>query len=168
MRVLRLSFAVAVLMTSVGCVSLQPRLPKDTTPSASSAYVGVLGKKDTIANFGFGLVDDAKHEFIIPLENDLRLVQLPPGRYRVASWLTFAFTGEKITTKALPADVPLARPFEVGGGAVVIIGTFNVDRSMHTFWMDPVPMSAGEATTAVRTAYQGFAEAPVTCLTCAP
>ncbi len=172
MRSIHLSVALTLSIASAACVSVKPSLPKDSSPVADSGYVGALCKKETIAGFGFGLIDEQNKDHVIPLENDVGLVALPPGKYHVGYWTTFALTGERLTKEDVPANHPVARPFELRAGQVMVLGRWTADRKMgfgsNTFTLNPIKMSPADAASAVRAVYRGFADAPVACLTCAP
>jgi hypothetical protein len=172
MSSIRLGVALLAVSFSLGCVTPQPRLARNFTPTATSAYVGALCKKNTMARYGFALVDESNKEYVVPIDDEVGLVQIPPGKYRVAYWTTFAFTGERITKSHIPANHPLGRPFDVGPGEVMFLGRWTADRDIgfgtSTFWLEPAKMTEAEAATAVRTAYPAFAEALVKCLWCKP
>lgn len=174
MRLIRGGLALVALAASAGCVTLTPRVPSNTSVNATSGYIGGIFSRETYVNFGFGLRNEqTQSEFVIEIEkNDVGLIAVPPGRYRVANWQTWALTGGRLTKKEFPASAFIARPFDVAGGEVVLLGSWSADRDWsvggNTFTIVPRRITEREATAAFRAAYAGFADAAVRCVHCAP
>jgi hypothetical protein len=167
---------ILVVTLLVGCtiVSVQPKVPRDAQPSEINGYVGGLFDKDTIVGFGFGLQDEQTgKEYVLELEdNVVGLVAVPPGRYRVAYWVTWAaLTGDRLTQQAIPRSHPFGHDFEVRPGQVTFLGHWSADRQMHfrsnTFTLAPVAITEAEARDALHTAYPSFATERIQCVFCA-
>lgn len=169
MRPLRLLIPTLAL-AAAGCVTTTPRVAGTAAPSAGAGYVGALSSKDTVAQFAFGLVDQGSgREYVIGLNDSVGLIELPPGRYRVTYWTSYAFTGERLTRQEIPErDRVFGRPFEVGAGQVVMLGKWHADRSMNLYEISSAPLRIGEAADAVRQTYPAFAHLPVDCILCTP
>jgi hypothetical protein len=170
----RLECRFIVLLSLIGCVSVQPRVPAAARPSPSSGYVGGLFAKDTIVGFGFRLQNEqTAAAYVLEIEEKaVSMIAIPPGRYRVASWLTWALTGERLTEKPIPATEGFGEPFDLEPGRVVFLGSWSADRAMgfgsNTFMIDAHPISESEAMEALRASYPQFADIPIRCLLCAP
>jgi hypothetical protein len=162
-----------VLALSVGCVSIQPKIPHSARPSATSGYVGGLFAKDTIVGFGFSLRNERTHEeYVLEIEDKaVSLIAVPPGRYRVASWLTWSAVGsELLTRKDIPAGVPFGQPFDVEAGQVMLLGSWFADKPgiWPTFTIASHRITEDEALAAFQAAYPGFATQLIRCLHCVP
>ena len=174
MRTILKGLAPAVLAVAAGCVTATPRVPSDARADAASGYVGGVFARDTVVRFGFGLrSEQTQKDYVIEIQGKgVGLIALPPGRYHVAFWNTWAVTGEQLTKKVFAASVPIARPFDLGPGEVVLLGSWAAERdynvTSNTFKVVPKPITGPEATAAFRAAYPGFAEAPVRCVHCPP
>lgn len=174
MRSISRGFALAVLAAAAGCVSVTPRVPSDARADAASGYVGGVFARDTMVRFGFGLKNEqTQADYVIEIEKKgVGLIALPPGRYHVAFWNTWAVTGEQLTKKEFAASAPIARPFDLRPGEVVLLGSWAAERdynvTSNTFKVVPKPITGAEATAAFRAAYPGFAEVPVRCVHCPP
>lgn len=166
---------VVSLLAGCTIVSVQPRVPVNAPPSDVNGYVGGLFDKDTVAGFGFGLQDQqTAKEYVLELEdNVVGLMAVPPGRYRVAYWVTWAaLTGERLTQQAIPRNHLFGHDFEVKPGQVTFLGHWSADRLQHfrssTYTLVPVAITEAEARDALHTAYPGFASEPVECVFCIP
>jgi hypothetical protein len=174
MKTRRLAPLLLALPLAAGCVfvSPRPRISSGAPPSDSSGYVGGLFSKDTFVGFGFVVRNEKTLEdHVLALEDkQIGLIALPPGRYRVASWVTWALTGEQLTKRDAPAA--LGRSFDVAAGQVVLLGRWSADRQMgfgiNTYSIAAGEITEAEAVKAFRGAYPRFSEAPVRCLLCAP
>lgn len=170
----RVLLGVVMAGMVTGCVTVERRVPLDAPPAPATSYVGGLFHKETFVGFGFGLRDlKTGQEYVIPMEKDaVGLVAVPPGRYRVAYWITFSLTKEKLTRKDVPETVPLGRAFDVAPGAVMLLGKWSADREFgiakSTFTIEQVRVRKQEAVAALLASYPAFKGAPVACVLCAP
>jgi TPR repeat protein len=169
-----LAAVLSAVLLATGCVTAEKRVPKSAAPDPGSGYVGGIFSKDTVAGFGFGLRDlGTQREYVLAFDSkDVSLIAVPPGKYRVAYWITFAaLTHEKLTKKDFPANHPLGRTFEVGPGQVILVGKWSAERELwlggNTYRIVPAPISESEALAAFRAEYPGFGPAPAACLLCA-
>ncbi|HEX7839210.1 MAG TPA: hypothetical protein VF469_17150 [Kofleriaceae bacterium] len=140
-------------------------------PSPTSGYVGGVFSKDTVVGFGFALRNEqTSAEYVLEVEDHgVGLIAVPPGRYHVASWVTWAaVTGEQLARKAIPSDAAFGRTFDVEAGSVTLLGSWSADRDGRTYTIAAHPISEAEAGTEFRRAYPQFARTPVYCTFCAP
>lgn len=167
--------APLLVVALVSCVSVQPKVPFAARPSPTSGYVGGLFAKDTIVGFGFSLRNErTQEEYVLEVEdNAVGLIAVPPGRYRVASWVTWAaLTGEQLTRQAISPGVLFGQSFDVAAGQVMFLGSWFADRHMgfgsNAFTIASHRITEDEAVAAFQAAYPGFADLPLRCLICAP
>jgi hypothetical protein len=128
--------AAAALMLT-GCVTVQSVLPPSESPKATSAYVAGIFDASGADDYGLGLTSvNGGAEVVLPFadltklrnipatQEKMNIVELPPGRYRISSWLTFArFTKEQVARKELPKTDGFE--FDVALGRVRYIGKFS-------------------------------------------
>src|SRR5213078_4438128 len=102
--------ASLLILALAGCVSVQPRIPGDALPSPANSYVGALFAKDSAKGFGLALLNVyTGEEYVLEVDNKgVGLVAVPPGRYRVASWLTWSVTHAMGIKKPIPDSHPLS------------------------------------------------------------
>jgi hypothetical protein len=100
------------------------------------------------------------------------LIAVPPGRYRVASWITWALTRERLTKKKIPESDPFGQSFDVEAGQVTLLGSWSADRQIgfggNTFTIVSNRLTEAEAVKAFQVAYPRFAGEPISCLLCVP
>jgi TPR repeat protein len=163
-----LAAMVCAALAATGCVTVEQRVPKTAVPDLASGYVGGIFSKDTVAGFGFGLHEvNTGREYVLGVEEkDVGLIAVPPGKYRVAYWVSFALTHEQLTKQEIPASHPLGRTFDVGPGQVVLLGRWSADRAMSTYMLSSTRIAEAEAVAALRASYPGFGAAPATCFVC--
>ncbi|MFZ6732069.1 hypothetical protein ACO0LG_09130 [Undibacterium sp. Ji42W] len=138
------AFTVACILSA--CVTLRPVLPRGERPDTNTGYVAgvfqIQGKDD----FAFGITNvNGGEELIFPFANPagpqldkksgrevpdrVTMIQLPPGRYRLTSWVAYGpGTKQQTARKNLPADNQ-NREFVVTAGRVSFLGKFTA-----TYW----------------------------------
>ncbi len=174
MTVKRAALVLAILPLLAGCTFIRPkpRTPDGAPPSKTMGYVGGKFDKDTFVGFGFVVADEAsKEEHVIEVEKQsVGLIAVPPGRYRVVAWVTWALTGEQLTRKAIPSTSAMGQVFETVPGQVTFLGSWSADREMgvgsNTYTIQAKKLTEAEAAQALAKAYPRFAEAPVRCPMC--
>lgn len=134
---------LSILMLS-GCanngrLTFQPIMEQGQSPATSSSYVAGMFSREWESgktSFGLGIVNTATAaEYVMPfgrertLPNDvvdeIAMIQLPPGEYRVAYWLNYSTSGlEQITRTDIAADSLSGSPFTLAPGEVVFIGSY--------------------------------------------
>lgn len=170
MTVKRAALLLATLPLLAGCTFIRPkpRTPDGAPPSKTMGYVGGKFDKDTFVGFGFVVADEArKDEHVIEVEKQsVGLIALPPGRYQVVAWVTWALTGEQLTRKEIPSSSAMGSPFDVAPGQVTFLGAWSADRFGTTYVIQAGKMTEAQAAQALGQAYPRFAEAPVRCPMC--
>jgi hypothetical protein len=171
---------VAAALVLPACVSVAPTLGTQAKPTPGAAFVAGLFAKRSGYGFGLGIVNgDTGQEFVIPFQRDdasgegaqAVAIEVPPGSYRVASWMSYAWlTHERSAKKDIPAEHPLGRTFRLAPGQVVLIGSIEASSAVtypKIQWrIDPRAVTEVNALAAFRAAYPALADAPVTCLLC--
>jgi hypothetical protein len=133
---------LSILMLS-GCANnrptFQPIMDPRQSPAMSSSYVAGMFSREWESgktNFGLGIVNTATaDEYVMPfgmeraLPNDvvdeIAMIQLPPGEYRIAYWLNYSTRElEQITRTDIAADSMSGLPFTLAPGEVVFIGSY--------------------------------------------
>jgi hypothetical protein len=175
-----LSGLIAISQLSA-CVTLQPVIPKETTPNAASGYVAGSFSVSSGPGFAFGLLNTTSgQELVIPFKgtakegrkDEVGMIAVPPGDYKVSYWVTYAtLTNEQIKKSAVTNSV-LAEPFKVAPGAVVHLGTFTANTTYAGSWVhwtiQPVRTTEADAKKQFIDTYPKFSEAAFSCRLCSP
>lgn len=135
---------LSILMLS-GCannhltLTFAPIMAPGQAPAMSSSYVAGMFSREWESgktSFALGVVNTATaEEYVMPfgtertLPNDvvdeIAMIQLPPGEYRIAYWLDYSIGElEEITRTNIPADSMSGVPFTLAPGEVVFIGSY--------------------------------------------
>lgn len=168
-----------------GCVSLQPTLQASAKPEKINAYVAGSFTRANSGGFGFVLTNaDNGFEYVMPFGEDTAwpkdvkdqvvMIQVPPGKYRISHWLTYATLTKERSKKSEVTNKFIAAPFTLDPGAIIFLGSFSAKTETtvsypytHTNWsIKPNPLSASDARSAFAAAYPLFADAPFTCSMC--
>ena len=103
-------------------------------------------------------------------DNDVSMIELNPGLYRVRYWETWGWTHEVLTREEFSKDGSVGRPFEIYSCVVVLLGKLAAEDVMGfaklTVTIVSRPIRREDAIAVVTTAYPGFAKAPIDCLMC--
>ncbi len=174
------ALALAALALLPRCASLQA-LDATAAPDARSGYVGLSAsvQHSNLGKVGITLVDASGAtagtiSLDVGRKRGVALIPLPPGIYRVARIRGFMPLSPPVT-KALDPDSPLARPFILKPGVVVLLGELRGRTwteggigvyTVH-FAFQSVLVSQTTMLARLRQAYPAFADAPVECLWCA-
>ena len=122
---------------------------------------------------------DESNTYTVAETKHLAMIAVPPGEYRVAYWRRGMY-GSKAELLPVKEGSAIARPFRVRAGHVAFLGRFRAredrlvgptDRIGYqkvTFVWSIVPDGppAEEASSILRSAYPGFARAPLECIAC--
>jgi hypothetical protein len=189
---MRASRAIAILVVLLpGCVGLQKVLDRDTPRNATSGYVAAIftNTSTTLGRghaFGLGIVDaKTGADFVMPFgdqtsEPNAAIVELPPGEYRVAYWVTYArLTRSREGKKDLPDGHALGRRFKVAAGEVVLLGALAANTSTSgstsanvaftwNWTIQALPVRDSVARQKLASDYPNFVGAPVRCIVCTP
>ncbi len=178
--------ALLALSTLVSCVSTTPPLEQDAAPEEEVGYVAArllfTGPRGWGGRFAFELKpwegESLHFGFGSPKQQgewEVRLIPVPPGVYRVESWVAYDSYGKVANREPFGFGSFLVRP-----GHVVFLGTFRAqtDRAhvpatggkgtaIRLSWSFQADKTrADEASASLRSAYARFATAPVECVLC--
>lgn len=179
--------ALAILMLS-GCASnrqtFEPIMEPRQSPAMSSGYVaGMFSREwEGRTSFGLGIVDTATaEEYVMPfgrtraLPNDvvdeIAMIQLPPGAYRIAYWLNYSTRElEQITRTDIAADPASGLSFTLAPGEVVFIGSY-VAKKERSVGSDQTRvrhqrLTLRSARRSLANSYPAFASQPMSCPSC--
>lgn len=178
--------APLALCALVGCAAVTPTPSLDpaAAPDPSLGYVAgsfsVAGKESRFAfrvsgqdaaGFHLAFGEPAQYGF------ETRMIPLPPGVYRVDSWVTYSPAGTEQKRQALEGT--LGAEFVVKPGHVVYLGRFTAatdvrvgslgirSKTISTTWtIQPQRIRADEVAATIRAAYPAFEAAPLECVLC--
>lgn len=178
---------LCVVALPMGCAGLAALAPPPTVgrteaPSPGLGYVGAVFTADEGNDRAVYLLRDGKGgEHLLPVcdiprkgflaESRTTLIAVPPGEYRVESFLPIT-TAKK---GAIFGGGAFLQPFTVTEGQVVILGYLyprigGQDREWKTvtttWWLGPEPYRAHLARAKLAEAFPGFSAAPFACLHC--
>lgn len=140
-RLLCVVAALSILVLS-GCASnrqtFQPIVEPRQSPAMSSGYVAGMFTREWEGrtSFGLGIVNTATaEEYVMPfgrpraLPNDvvdeIAMIQLPPGAYRIAYWVSYSTRElQQITRTDIAPDSMGGSPFTLAPGELVFIGSY--------------------------------------------
>ena len=133
---------LSILMLS-GCANnrptFQPIMDPRQSPAMSSSYVAGMFSQEWESgktSLGLGIVNTATaDEYVIPfgtkrillsdVVDEIAMIQLPPGEYRIAYWLNYSIRElEQITRTNISADSMSGLPFTLAPGEVIFIGSY--------------------------------------------
>ncbi|MBI5891901.1 MAG: hypothetical protein HZB47_14730 [Nitrosomonadales bacterium] len=131
------------LLLQSGCANnrfpFQPIMDSTQSPEPASGYVAGMFSRDwNPSKLGFGLVivnTATAEEYVMPFGveavlpekviDEFGMIQLPPGEYRIAHWLTYSTEDYgQLTRIAMPPDSMAAAPFVLAPGSVVFVGSY--------------------------------------------
>ena len=134
--------ALGILLLS-GCASnrfpIQPILERTQSPEPAGAYIAGMFSRDwnpSRTSFGIGIVNTAtSEEYVMPfgvetilperVTDEFVMIQLPPGRYKVEYWITYATgDGEMLNKTDISPESLSATPFELAAGKAVFLGSY--------------------------------------------
>ncbi len=184
-------FAVAavlcvLLLSGCGGLPIQPIMDSKAFPTKDSAYVaGMFSRSwdDKKLGFGLGLVEvESDDEYVMPfdvttdLPNSVKdrfvMIELPPGKYRIASWVTYS-GGSALTQTNISPDSVTGMPFTLAPGEVAFIGS-HVARSQrlsrsddnYTWTVYHQRLSMKTVLKELPKSYPSFSNLPMSCPSC--
>jgi hypothetical protein len=164
---------IIALSVTAGCVTTQSPVLKTAPVSSGSAYLaGIFRKPSSFIRFGFGIRNIGTGQEVVMAfeEDDVSMIELTPGMYRVRYWETWGVTHEVLTREEFPTDGSVGRPFEIKAGEVVVLGKVAANEVKEflksTFTIVARPIRGEDAIASVRAAYPVFTNAPIHCLMC--
>jgi hypothetical protein len=160
-------FVICIALS--GCVAPQQFIAPTATPNPNVGYLsGMFSGRGN--GFGFGIIDvGSKKEYLMPFfdahiiastqEEQIRLIEVPPGLYRVAYWATYNGFNERTTKQNLP-DRGEQSVFMVKPGRVTFIGRYKVSQESSFnriyFKVMPQKVSKDEFLSEFKISYPNF------------
>ena len=182
--------AVLSILVLPGCASnhlaFQPIMDPRQSPAMSSGYVAGMFSREWGAgktSFGLGIVNTATaEEYVMPFGVDTGLprnvidevvmIQLPPGEYRIAYWLIYSSKEKKkISQTSIPPESLTGSRFKLASGEVVFTGS-HVAREERNNGSEKTPsvhhqrLTLRSAQKALSSSYPAFMAQPVSCPGC--
>ncbi len=172
-----------------GCSSV-PIQPVLSSKVVADPKVGYIAGTFTRAGGGHGFAYMLRNaetgtEYAMPLgepsgppkglSDQVVAIKVPPGRYSVASWVTYATLDHTLAHKGTIKNTYLTEPFDVAAGSVVFLGKFatsttvtpEVGRVM-TYWsIKPQSVSTAAAKERFLLAYPTLDGRSFSCRICA-
>jgi hypothetical protein len=157
-------------------------------PVLSSSYAAGMFSRNWDrgkTGFGLGIVNTATaEEYVMPfgvetifptdVVDEVAMIQLPPGEYRIAYWLTYS-TGEieQIARTDVAADSMTGLPFTLAPGEVTFIGSHvarrernNSSNGNKAWSVRHQQLTLQSAQKAFSRGYPAFATQPMSCPSC--
>jgi hypothetical protein len=183
--------ALCVLLLS-GCATnnmlVQPIMNSSESPSSDSGYVAGMFSRDwnpARSGFGLGIVNTATaEEYVMPfgvetgmphsVTDAFGMIQLPPGEYRVAYWLTYSAKDQEILSQTdISPDSRGGLPFTLAPGEAVFIGSHVAkfgpsagSDGNKTWSVSLQQLSLPTVQKALSKKYPEFVTQPLTCPSC--
>lgn len=182
--------ALCFLLLS-GCASdraPQPIIAASQSPEPGFGYVAGMFSRDwnpAKVGFGLGIVNTATAEeyvmsfggeTVLPgkVTDEVDIIQLPPGEYRVAYWATYSTENhEQLTRTDASPDSISAAPFALEPGEVVFIGSHVASNGQKSSSAGSGQWSVRHQRLSEQTArksltkrYPAFSAQPMSCPTC--
>jgi hypothetical protein len=140
---------------------------------ASLGLVNVATRAEyllTIGSTGF-------HDAFRDLNNEPRMIAIPPGQYRLAFWASYQGASGTCSLKAktaIPDRSPLAMSFSVAANGITFLGSFTTEATHRsdgqyniTNWtVKPNPISLSEARKALFSPHPEFSKLDFFCPRC--
>jgi hypothetical protein len=190
-KLLRIAFALCILMLS-GCASNRASFQSITDPGQSPepgfGYVAGMFSRDWCPaklGVGLGIVNTVTaEEYVMPfgaestmprrVTDELGLIQLPPGEYRIAYWVTYSTADhEHLTRTDISPDSESSAPFKLASGEVVFLGSHVAGNGQkdgagggNQWSVRHQRLSLQTAQKAFSRSYPSFSMQPMTCTTC--
>jgi hypothetical protein len=176
--------ALCILMLS-GCASntarVQPIVDSKQSPVSSSGYVAGMFSRDWgpgKLDFALGVVNSATaEEYVMPfvvgtslpdsVKDRFGMIQLPPGKYRIAYWLSYSTKdNQQLTKTAISPDATAGLPFTVTSGEVVFLGSFVARNDNNQWSVHHQRIVLQSAQQALSKRYPTFSTQPFSCPSC--
>ena len=186
MKMLRLALLALVCTALIGCASIHPLLESGAEPDPGSGYVAgsfsrnkgddelafILRNDDTGKEYGMTLGDESRMS--AGADEQVIAIQLPPGRYTLTHWITYAALTKQQLKKNPITSPRLSASFNVAAGSVVYLGNFSIATArsytypaVHSNWsIQSVPVSQPDVTRKFAQAYPKLGGLPLSCRLC--
>lgn len=168
-------------------VAIQPILAPTQTPAVDSAYVaGMFSRKwdSSLTSFGLGILNTkTAEEYVLPfgpentlptnVSDELDLIRIPPGEYRVAYWIRYSIKERSWLSKTeFTPDSLTSKTFTLAPGEVIFLGSFvpeaaGKDAEGKAVWVMHHWRTSQRATqNALNRSYPKFMAQPLICPSC--
>ena len=188
MRFASIAVIAGAAMSLASCgtiVKITPVEKHDATPSSAYGYIAIRTTQERGTDIAFVVNNvDTGTTFNMPLEEDatwnstenkrVAIIKVPPGRYAVTHWLTYAtLTKSEFIEKAV-TNPYLSYPFSVSPDTVIVLGDFMVGfdsdhRNGTDYWhwtIRPLHITRKKAQAAFVQSYPGFRGLEFACRLC--
>lgn len=169
-----------------GCASsglpLQPIIDAKQAPAPDAGHVAGMFTRDWNPGklgFGLGIVNTATaEEYVMPfgvetvlpkkLTDELGVIELPPGEYKVAYWVTYSTAShEQLSITEIPPGSVAAEPFSLASGEVVFIGSHVARYDLNQTWsVSQQRLTLPAVQKAISSKYSEFVNQPLSCPSC--
>jgi hypothetical protein len=177
-------YAFSFAMLS-GCASVQPVLAPTAAVEPGAGYVAGLFSRMKVRGYAFVIRSiDGNAEYNMPLGEDSSwpsavndqsvVIKLPPGRYTVSQWITYATLTKEIMSRKAISNSLLTQPFSVSAGSVTHLGSYDISEYVQSGYpaattymrIQPRRATQSQVQEAFAATYPNLAKAPVRCLLC--
>ena len=181
--------ALCMLMLS-GCASdrglIRPIMLSTQVPAMDSGYLAGKFSRKWDANkssYGLGILNTlTAEEYVIPfgretalpsdVSDEFDMIQVPPGEYRVAYWITYSISEQTQTSRTdFPTDALTSKPFTLAPGEVVFLGSYipetgSAADGTRTQTIRHWRLSQRSVQKALERGYPEFKAQPLSCPSC--
>lgn len=180
------------MMVLTGCAGsstrFQPPLDSKQSPVTGSGYVAGIFSRDWAPgrlDFAFGIVNvDTAEEYVMPfgvdtalpdsVKDKFEMIPLPPGKYRIAYWLSYSAKDHKQLSRTDNFASPMVgTAFTLAPGEVVFIGSYTArygrtggsdGNSQWAVYQQRLPVQTVQK--ALVGSYPSFYSQPLSCPSC--
>lgn len=172
--------------SSTPSFNVSPTIERYQAPDPQSGYIaGTFSASANVGRLAFALVNaETGSEWILPVgeihylqvdqKMSLRMIPVPPGKYRLAYWTNYDAMGQRGTPFDFPAGTLSATLFDVPAGGIAFIGNFAMPRTDGPDFLVPirlrrfkqVPISPDDARKSLAAVHPGFLKLSFSCQPC--
>jgi hypothetical protein len=183
-RVIFFLASLTILITGCGTpiVKVTPTARIEQTPDSNAGYVaGLFTVSEKVGGVALGLVNlDTDAEYLLPIgeidyiqdaqKDALRMIAVPPGKYRLAFWTTYNSLNQQTTR----TEVANATRFTVAPGGINFLGRYQATsnstastRWVSTRWeLAQSPITLNEARKSLSAAHPAYLKLNMVCPRC--
>ncbi len=184
-RIALLALVCVWALSLGGCAVVQPVVAPTAAADPASGYVAGQFTRQKGSNFAFVIkAEEGGKEFLMPLGEDTSMptaitaqtvaIKLPPGKYKLVQWLSYATLTKEINTRRPITNPLLSQPFEIRAGQVLHLGAFSLSQtfvggypySTTYLRIEPVRRTEAEVKADFASTYPPLAQQPLSCVLC--